>query len=97
MIHQMFDDLVRAATTLLPTLGQTLAFDGKALPSYSTGCKNRRTGQASDTDAAHGAKTYQGVHEDGTPWQRVMRWFGYPLHRVVDSHHELPMAYEVEL
>lgn len=24
-----------------------------------------------------------------------MRWFGYPLHLVVDSHHGLPVAYEV--
>lgn len=70
MIHQMFDDLVRAATTLLPTLGQALAFGGKAYPSYSTGRMNRRTGQASDLDAAHGAKTYQGVHEDGPPGRR---------------------------
>ena len=97
MIHQMFDSLVRTATTLLPTLGQALAFDGKALPSYGTGRKNRKTGQTSDTDAAHGTKTYQGVHEDGTPWQQVMHWFGYQLHLIVDSHHELPVAYEVEL
>src|SRR3972149_4213060 len=36
MIHQMFGSRVRTATALLPTLGQSLAFDGKALPSYST-------------------------------------------------------------
>lgn len=95
MIHQMFDSLVRTATTLLPTLGQALAFDGKALPSYSTGRRNRKTGQTSDADAAHGTKTYQGVHEDGTPWQKVMHWFGYQLHLLVDSNHELPVAYEV--
>lgn len=95
MIHQMFDNLVRTVTKLLPTLGQALAFDGKALPSYSTGRKNRRTGQASDPDGAHGSKTYQGVDEDGSPWQKVMRWFGCQLHLIVDSHHELPVAYEV--
>jgi len=94
-IHQMFDRLVDRATTLLPTLGQALAFDGKALPSYSTGRKNRKSGQTSDPDAAHGVKTYQGVHEDGTPWQKMMHWFGYQLHLIVDSHHELPVAYEV--
>lgn len=95
MIHQMFDDLVRAATTLLPTLGQALAFGGKVYPSYSTGRMNRRTGQALDPRCCPRRQDLPRRPRGRPPWQKVMRWFGYPLHLVVDSHHGLPVAYEV--
>lgn len=32
---------------------------------------------------------------DGTLYKRVVRWFGYRLHLVVDAEYELPVAYEV--
>jgi hypothetical protein len=95
MIHAMFDQLVSTAAELLPDLGKELAFDGKAIPSYSTGQKNRDSGQTSDPDADHGVKSYRGVGQDGTPWERLKRWFGYQLHLIVDANHELPVGYEV--
>jgi hypothetical protein len=95
MLQAMFDQLVDQATELVPDLGQELAFDGKAIPSYSTGKKKRDTGQSSDPDADHGVKTYRGVGQDGHLWEKVKRWFGYQLHLIVDAHHELPVGYEV--
>ncbi len=95
MIRAMFDQLVDTATELLPDLGKELAFDGKAIPSYSTGRKNLDSGQSSDPDADHGVKTYRGVGQNGKLWEKVKRWFGYQLHLIVDSQHELPVAYEV--
>jgi hypothetical protein len=95
MIQALFDELVDTATELVPDLGKELAFDGKAIPSYSTGQKNQDTGQRSDPDADHGVKTYRGVGQDGKLWEKVKRWFGYPLHLIVDAHHELPVGYEV--
>ncbi len=35
------------------------------------------------------------LHEDGTTWTKVVKWFGYKLHLVVDSTYELPVAWEV--
>jgi hypothetical protein len=29
------------------------------------------------TDADFGKKTYTGIREDGTAWQKVVKWFGY--------------------
>jgi len=95
LIREMFDTLLRSATALLPSLGERLAFDGKAIPSFSTGHKNRHTGETSDPDADHGIKTYGGVHADGTAWKKIVHWFGYQLHLIVDSVHELPVAYEL--
>lgn len=96
MIEKLFNDLVKAITTLLPDFGEHLAFDGKAIPSYSTGRRHNKTEKTSDPDAAWGVKTYKGVGKDGQPWEKAKRWFGYQLHLIVDSTHELPVAFEVK-
>ena len=95
LIDAMFAELVRTLTMLLPDLGQELAFDGKAVPSFSTGRKDRESGKTSDPDAAWGTKSYRGVDGNGKAWEKLTYWFGYQLHLIVDARHELPMAFEV--
>jgi hypothetical protein len=99
LIDAMFHQLVCELKDELPDLGQKLAVDSKAIPSYGKQVRDedKRVEQdrRRDTDADWGTKTYKGVREDGTAWEKVTRWFGYKLHLLVDSTHELPLAYEV--
>jgi hypothetical protein len=95
LIEKMFDELVERLTEALPGFGKHAAFDGKAIPSYGAGRRNRETGQTSDPDADWGTKTYRGVSSDGSSWEKVKRWFGYQLHLIVDSTYEIPVAFEV--
>ena len=95
LIDAMFAELVRTLTTLLPDVGEELAFDGKAVQSFSTGRKDRESGKTSDTDAAWGTKSYRGVDANGKAWEKLTHWFGYQLHLIVDARHELPVAFEV--
>ena len=95
LIDAMFAEMVERLTTLLPDLGEGLVFDGKAVPSFSTGREHKATGETSDPDAAWGTKTYRGTHANGKAWEKVMHWFGYQLHLIIDARHELPVAYEV--
>jgi len=95
LIDAMFAEQVRTLTALLPDFGEELVFDGKAVPSFSTGRERKRTGRASDPEAAWGAKSYRGVDGNGKAWEKVKRWFGYQLHLIIDARHELPVAYEV--
>lgn len=46
-------------------------------------------------DADWGVKAYRGKREDGTAWEKVVRWFGFELHLLVDATHELPLNYRV--
>jgi len=48
-----------------------------------------------DHDANWGVKTYRGKRPDGTAWEKVVTWFGFELHLLVDSQHELPLNYKV--
>jgi hypothetical protein len=95
LIQGMFQTLVAEMGEVLPDFGQHLSFDGKAVPSYSTGQESKQTGETSDPDADYGRKSYRGVSKDGKPWEKVTKWFGYQLHLLVDSDYEIPVAYEV--
>jgi hypothetical protein len=48
-----------------------------------------------DKDADWGVKTYRGTRADGTPWEKVVTWFGFELHLLADSAHEMPIDYKV--
>ncbi len=95
-IERIFDELVRQIATVLPGFGEHLAIDSKAIPSFAKRWnKNAEEDGRRDSDADYGKKTYQGTREDGTAWQKVISWFGYKLHVIVDATYELPVAYTV--
>ncbi|MBI4861725.1 MAG: transposase [Candidatus Riflebacteria bacterium] len=136
MIREMFHILVAKLKELLPDLGEFLAMDGKALPSFAKGPKKKdetdqkpKTNNPSDQSSANGAgqqgpadpgvapataeepeeeddrrresdadwgvKKYRGMRQDGSPWEKVVYWFGFELHLLVDSQHEMPVNYKV--
>ena len=42
-----------------------------------------------------GEEDHRGKREDGTLWEKVVKWFGYKIHLLVDTHYEMPMGYWV--
>ncbi len=96
MINGIFDHLVNELEELLPGFGKNLAIDGKAIASLSTGeNKKKKEDGRRDLDADWAKKEYKGVREDGTPWSKIVKWFGYRIHLIVDADYELPVAFEV--
>ena len=70
--------------------------DSKAIDSFASGKnKNEKTDGCRDLDADYGKKVYRGTKEDGTQWEKVMTWFGYKLHLIVDAVYELPVMFSV--
>jgi len=98
-IDRMLDALVDRLEQLLPGLGRRLAVDSKAIASHGKplrkGVDATEPDGRRDRDADWGTKTYKGVREDGTAWEKTQRWFGYKLHLVVDADYELPLGYAV--
>lgn len=81
-----------------PDLGKHLAIDGKAISSLANGKKDDQSeskDRRSDVDADWGKKEYKGKNKDGSNYQKVVSWFGYKLHLVVDANYELPLAYVI--
>jgi hypothetical protein len=97
-VDQMFDELVEQLRKELPGFGNNLAMDGKAINTHARprkGLPDMSADGRRDTDADFGKKTYTGVGEDGRRWQKVVKWFGYKLHLIVDADYELPVAFEL--
>lgn len=97
IFHRLVDELKRE----LPNLGEKAAVDSKAIPSFGNPVRdedklNHPDGRR-DTDADWGTKTYKGTRKDGSTWEKVKRWFGYKLHLLVDSRHELPLAFSIDV
>ena len=86
-----FDAMVRRLATVVPDLGRRTAGDATAL--------NARRGEAARQEAeaklglpqpSGGRKEY--LDAEGKV-ERVVEWFGYKLHLLVDVRHELALAY----
>jgi len=94
-IDAMFDTLVDTLKGLLPELGFSVAVDSKGVSS--AGRPTRETGEDGrrDTDADWGKKIYRGQREDGSLWEKVVKWFGYKIHLIVDTTYEMPIGYRV--
>jgi hypothetical protein len=98
LVEAMFEKLVACLQTELVDLGTRLAVDSKAIGTFGRKPSEDKYGRQDgrrDTDADWGTKTYKGVREDGSVWEKVKRWFGYKVHLLVDADYELPLAYTV--
>ncbi len=95
-IDEIFENLIKQIQELVPDLGKHLAVDSKAVSSFA---KQKNRNQVPDgrrdTDADYGKKEYRGQNKDGSFWEKIVKWFGYKLHLVVDATYELPVAYKV--
>lgn len=94
-IREICERLVERLQEELPDYGRYLATDAKALRSYGRPAKKRGHDGRREKDADWGCKSYERKREDGTSYRDVKRWFGFKLHLLVDSVHELPIGWEV--
>jgi hypothetical protein len=94
-IDVMFDVLVETLKGLLPDLGFSVAVDSKGVNSAGRPVKKTCRDGRRDTDADWGKKTSRGQREDGTLWEKVVKWFGYKIHLLVDTKYEMPIGYRV--
>ncbi|PTQ57768.1 MAG: Mobile element protein [Candidatus Carbobacillus altaicus] len=80
---------------ILPEFGKHLAIDSTAISSFAKRQNNNQTADGRrETDADYGKKEYRFVREDGT-LEKIVKWFGYNLHLIVDTIYELPVAFKV--
>jgi hypothetical protein len=94
-IDAMFDCLVDELKELLPDLGFSVAVDSKGVSSAGRLTKEAKGDGRRDTDADWGKKVYRGEREDGTLWEKVVKWFGYKIHLLVDTKYEMPIGWWV--
>jgi len=92
-VEGLVEALVEQVREYLPDLGKHAAVDSTALRTWARG--RAKPWESSDPEADWGRKTRRWTDEEGQRHEEVRKWFGYKLHLVVDTRHELPVAWTV--
>ena len=95
LVQKIFKKLVDEIMELLPDFGETLAIDGKAIPSFGRRLGKREGDMRGEHDANWGVHEYDKTDKNGNVYKEVKKWFGFTLHLVVDAKYELPVAFTV--
>lgn len=93
-LRQVFDDLVRPLGQAVPAFGRHTAGDATALSARAKADAQavRQELQQGLPQPSGGRKEYR---DDDGKVTKVVEWFGYKLHLLVDVHHEVSLAYHV--
>jgi hypothetical protein len=92
MVREVFDLLVRQLAEAVPDLGRRLAGDSTALSARLARATKEEPNPDGLPEPSGGRKEY--TDEEGKV-TKVVTWFGYKLHLLVDVVHEVAVAYRV--
>ena len=80
----------------LEGFGAHLGYDGKAIASHATGRATAQREGPSDPDADWGRhRTVSVDRKRGKPRRTEKVWFGYRLHLIADTAHEIPVDFRL--
>ena len=93
-VREIFDGIVRTLGQAVPDLGQNTAGDSTWLHG-----RRKSNGNAVKAEKAEGLPQASGgrkeYKDDDGKVTKVVEWFGYKLHLLVDVKHEVSLAYQV--
>lgn len=93
-LRRIFDTMVAQLGLAVPDLGKDTAGDSTALHAHG-----KRNAKAAESERAEGLPQPSGgkkeYKDDAGKVTKVVEWFGYKLHLLVDAKHEVALAYRV--
>ena len=94
LLRDIFGHMVQRLGVAVPDLGRHTAGDSTGLSGRPEPHAERARAEVADglPQAGGGRKEYKG--DDGTV-TKVVEWFGYKLHLLVDVRHEVVLAYHI--
>jgi hypothetical protein len=94
LMRDIFDHLVQRLGLAVPDLGQHTAGDSTGLRGRLDPNETRRVAEVADglPQASGGRKEYT---DDDGKITKVVEWFGYKLHLLVDAKHEVVVAFDI--
>jgi hypothetical protein len=94
LLRGVFDDLVKRLGAAVPDLGKNTAGDSTGLAGRATDSETLRAAEVKQglPQPSGGRKEYK--DDDGNV-TKVVEWFGYKLHLLVDVEHEVTLAYQI--
>ena len=92
-MRRIFDSMVVRLGLAVPDLGQHTAGDSTALHARRKGDKAAKAEVAEGLPQPSGGK--KEYFDDEGKVTKIVEWFGYKLHLLVDAKHEMVLAYQV--
>ena len=93
LLKEVFDVLIRRLGAAVPDLGRATAGDATGLSA------RRKEGEAAEAEIAEGLPQASGgrkeYHDAEGEVTKVVEWFGFKLHLLVDVKHEVVLSYEI--
>ena len=93
LLKGIFDASIRRLGAAIPDLGRTTAGDSTGLAA------RRKEGEAAQEEIAEGLPQASGgrkeYHDAEGEVTKVVEWFGFKLHLLVDVRHEVVLSYEI--
>ena len=93
LLHEVFNVMARRLAEVVPDLGRETAGDATSLNA------RRKKEKAAGNEKADGLPQPAGGRKEYTDQDgkvtKVVEWFGYKLHLLVDVNHEVSLAYQV--
>lgn len=93
-LHDVFNQLIARLGAVVPDLGRDTAGDATALNARRRRATSQRLAKHDEglPQASGGRKEYA---DDAGNVTKVVEWFGFKLHLLVDVKHELALAYHI--
>jgi hypothetical protein len=91
-LQTIFQTLIARLGAAVPDLGQNTAGDATGLSARRARSKKAPAAEANLPQASGGRKEYK---DDGGQVTKVVEWFGFKLHLLVDVKHEVAISYEI--
>jgi Transposase DDE domain/Transposase domain (DUF772) len=93
-LRRIFDTMAQRLAVAVPDLGKDTAGDSTGLSGRAAASEQLRQAEVAQglPQPSGGRKEYK--DDDGTV-TKVVEWFGYKLHLLVDVHHEVVLAYHI--
>jgi hypothetical protein len=94
LLREVFDLLVQRLGAVVPDLGQNTAGDSTGLAGRAAESKSLLAAEEAQglPQPSGGRKEYK---DDDGKVTKVVEWFGYKLHLLVDVRHEVTLAYQI--
>jgi len=92
-LHRIFDSMIGRLGSVVPDLGRHTAGDATGLNA------RRKKGRHADAERQQGLPQASGGRKEYTDDEgnvtKVVEWFGFKLHLLVDVKHEVSLAYQI--
>jgi hypothetical protein len=94
LLREIFDTMVSRLSIAIPDFGKDTAGDSTGLAGRAAESKKLKDAEAKDglPEPTGGRKEYK--DDDGTV-TKVVEWFGYKLHLLVDVKHEVVLSFHI--